>query len=33
MEPEPLKMYREDGYQFSPEESSDDQWVFLRDAK
>ena len=33
MEPEPLKMYREDGYHFSPEESTGDQWVFLRDSK
>ncbi len=31
LEPEPLKRYTGDGYRFAPEESTADQWVFLRD--
>ena len=31
MEPEPLKHYTGDGYRYAPEESTAEQWVFLRD--
>lgn len=31
LEPETLKRYTGDGYRFAPEESTADQWVFLRD--
>lgn len=33
LEPEKLKAYNGDGYRFAPEESSADQWVFLRDKR
>jgi hypothetical protein len=31
MQPEALKDYTGDGYRYAPEESTADQWVFLRD--
>ena len=33
LEPEKIKAYDGDGYRFAPEESSTDQWVFLRDKR
>ncbi len=33
LEPEKLKAYTGDGYRFAPEESSADQWIFLRDKR
>lgn len=33
LEPEKIKAYDGDGYRFAPEESSEDQWVFLRDKR
>lgn len=33
MEPEKIKSYTGDGYYFAPEESSEQEWVFLRDKR
>lgn len=33
LDPESLKHYRGDGYRFAPEESTADQWMFLRDKR
>lgn len=33
LEPEKIKAYDANGYRFAPEESSADEWVFLRDKK
>ncbi len=33
MDPERLKSYDGDGYRFAPEESTDSEWVFLRDKR